>query len=170
MLLLRPAHTNGPAEEKSCKKSLVDPIVPSGLKMVFALLTEVIAVHMWLIIIHLWYLSLESPLALRWSLFRSLGRFLVGLHEFFEQFIGRGRSGNRSGNQSGNLVWTWGGVTRQSERGTPWMRTSNWARVSGKLIFHRVSRRWVPTRETTEGTTRVGASERHLENSLDWIR
>ena len=64
-LVLRLAHTNILAEEKSCKGSPVDPSGPSGLKMVFALLTEVIVVYMQLTIIHLQYLSIERLLALR---------------------------------------------------------------------------------------------------------
>ena len=72
MLVLHPAHTNVSAEEKSCKGSLIGPGGPSGLKIVFVLLTEVILVYMRLTIIHLWYLSLERSLALRWRMSRSL--------------------------------------------------------------------------------------------------
>ena len=38
---------------------------------------------------------------------------------FFEQFIGKGRSGSRSGNQSRNLDGARGRVARQSGGGTP---------------------------------------------------
>ena len=80
--------------------------------MIFALLTEVIAVHVQLIIVYLWYLSLKGLLMLYWRLFRFLIRLQVGLHEFFEQFIGRekSRSGNRSGNQSKNQLGPWVGL------------------------------------------------------------
>ena len=117
--VLRPAHINVSAEEKSCKRSLVGLGGSSGLKIVFALLTEVIAVHMQLTIIHLRYLSLERSLALRWRRSRPLVRLQVGLYEFFEQFIGRGRSGSRSGNQSGNLNGARGRIARRSGGGTP---------------------------------------------------
>ena len=70
--------------------------------MVFALLTKVIAVLMRLTIIHLRYLSRERFLALRLRLSRSLVWLQVGLHKFFEQFIGRGQSASRSESQSGN--------------------------------------------------------------------
>ena len=103
-LVLRPAHTNIPAEEKNCKESPVGSSGLSVLKMVFALLTEMIAVYMRLTIIHLRYFSLERSLALRWRLFKSLIRLYVGLYEFFEQFISGGQSGSWSGNESGNLV------------------------------------------------------------------
>ena len=118
-LVLRLVHTNVLAEEKSCKGSPVGPSGPSGLKMVFALLTEVITVYIQVIIIHLRYFSLERSLALCWRLSRSLVWLQVGLYEFFEQFIGRGRSGSRSGNQSGNLVGARGRVARRSGGGTP---------------------------------------------------
>ena len=168
-LVLRPVHTNVPVEESSYKGSPVGPRGPSSLKMVFALLTEVIAVHMRLIIIYLRYLSLERSLTLCWKLSRPLVQLQVGLYEFFEQFIGRGRSRSQSGNQSGNLDGVRGRVARRSGGGTPLMRTSIWTRVPDKLIFYRISRRGVPTRGTTRGTTRAGASRSHLENWLDWI-
>ena len=137
--------------------------------MIFALLTEVIAVHVRLTIVHLWYLSLKGLFALLRRLSRSLVRLQVGLHEFFEQFLGSDRSGSRSGNrsgiQSGNQFGARGRVTRRSGGGTTWMRTSNWARLPGKLIFHRIKRRGVPAR----GTTRAGTSRSHLESWLDWI-
>ena len=88
--------------------------------MIFALLTEVIAVHMGLIIINLWNLSLKVSFALQLS--RSLVRLQVGLHKFFEQFLGSDRSGSRSGNrsgiQSGNQFGARGKVMKRSEGGT----------------------------------------------------
>ena len=83
-LVLRPADTNIPAEEGSCEKSPVVPSGPSSLKIILALLTEVIAVHVGLTIVHLWYLGLKGSLALRWRWSRSLVRLQVGPHELSE--------------------------------------------------------------------------------------
>ena len=175
LLVLRLANTNILAKERSCKRSPVVPSGPSSLKMIFALLTKVIAVYVWLTIVHLWYFSLKGLLALRWRLSRSLVWLQVGLHELSEQFIGRGRSrsGNRSGNrseiqsqiQSGIQFGAQGRVMRQSGGGTTWMKISDWSWFPGKLIFHRVKRREVPAR----GTTRAGSSGSHLGRWLDWI-
>ena len=147
MLVLCPVHTNIFAEEKSCKESPVGPSGPSSFKIIFTLLTEVIAVHVQFTIIYLWYLSLKGSLALCWRLFRSLVWLQVGFYELFEQFIGKGQS--QSGNQSENQSGARGRVTRQSGRGITWMKTSNSARVPGKLIFYKVKKKKVPTKETT---------------------
>ena len=131
MFELCPAHTKILTEKKSCKRSPVGPGGPGSLKVIFALLTEGIAVHMRLIIIYLWYFSLKGLFALCWQLSRSLVQLQVSFYEFFEQFIGRDRSGkrnrNRSGNQSGNQIGARDRVTRRSGRGILWMKTSNWA-------------------------------------------
>ena len=89
-LVLRPVHDNVSAEEKSCKGSPFGPSGPSSLKIIFALLTEVIAVYVQITIVHLWYLSLKKLLTLHWKLSRFLVQLQVGPHELFEQFIGRG--------------------------------------------------------------------------------
>ena len=47
------AYTNIPTEKESCKVSPIEPDSPDSLKMIFAPLTEVIAVHMGLTIIYL---------------------------------------------------------------------------------------------------------------------
>ena len=65
MLELHPAHSNIPTEKKGRKKSPVGPSGLSSLKIIFPLLTEVIAVHMQLTIIYYWYFSLKDLLALR---------------------------------------------------------------------------------------------------------
>ena len=48
ILILRPAHINILLEKKSYKRSSVSLINLNGLKMIFALLTEVIVAHMYL--------------------------------------------------------------------------------------------------------------------------
>ena len=65
MFVLRPAHTNIFAKERSYKRSPVGSGGFSNLKMIFALLTEMIAIYMQLTIIHLRYLSLKKLLELR---------------------------------------------------------------------------------------------------------
>ena len=171
VLVLRLLYINTPTQKKSCKESLVGPIGPSSLKIIFAQLIKVIAVYVWLTIVHLWYLSLKKLLALRWKLSRSLVWLQVGPHELFKQFIGgrwsrsRNWSRNRSGNQSENQFGAWGRVTRRSGGDTTWMRTSNWARVPSKLIFHKIKRREVPT----GGTTRARSFGSHLGRWLEWI-
>ena len=134
--------------------------------MILALLTEVIAVHMWLTIIYLYYFSFKGLFALRRRLSRFLVCLQVGFYKFFEQFIGsnrsgsrsRSRSGNQSGNHSGNQIGARDRVMRQSGRGTTWMGISNGARVFGKLIFYWVNRRGVLTR----GITRARSSGSYL--------
>ena len=105
-------------EKESCKESLIEPGSSDGLEKIFALLTEVIAVHMGLTIIYLWYLSLKVLFALRLS--KSLVRLQIGLHEFLEQFLksdrSESRSGNRSENQSGNQIGARGRATRERGR------------------------------------------------------
>ena len=157
--------TNVSMEKKSCKGSLVGPSSPSNLKIIFVLLTKVIVAHMWLIIIYFRYFSLKGLLALCRRLSRSLVWLQVGLHKLFKQFIGKNRSGSRSGNQSENQSKAQGKVIRQSKRGTIWIRTSNWVWVLGKLIFYKVNRREVLTRETT----RTETPKSHLGRQLNWI-
>ena len=129
MFELCPVHTNIPMKKRSCKRSLVGPDGFGVLEIIFALLTEVITVHMQLIILYLWYLSLKGLFALCWRLSRYLVCLQVGLHKFFEQFIGSNQSRtwskNQSGNQSRNQIGAWGRVTRWSGRGTIWTKTSN---------------------------------------------
>ena len=76
------AYTNIPTEKKSYKKSLIEPDSPGSLEIIFALLIEVIAVHIKLTIIYLWYFSLKGLFAFRLS--RSLVCLQVGPHKFFE--------------------------------------------------------------------------------------
>ena len=156
----RLAHTNIPWKEKSCKESLIGTDGPDGLEIIFALLTEVVAIHVRFFIVHIWYFSLEGSLALRWRPTRSWVQLQVGPHELFEQFIRRGRSqsGNWSENQRGNQFETRGRVTKRSGRGTTWMRASNGARVPGKLIFHKVNKKEV----STGGTPRAEISKSHF--------
>ena len=96
--VLRPLHTHVSAEKKSCKESPVGFSNPRSLKMVFALLTKLITVHMQLTIVHFWDLSLNGLFTLRRRLTRSLVRLQIGSHKLFEQFIGgrRSRSGNKT--------------------------------------------------------------------------
>ena len=152
-------------QKRSCKGSPIEPGSSDSLEIIFALLIEVIVVYIGLTIIYLWYLNLKVSFALRLS--RSLVCLQVGLYEFFEQFIGSdrsgSRSGNRSGNQSGNQIGAQGRVTRWNGGGTTWIRTSNWARILGKLVFHWVNRKGVPMR----GMTRAGSSGSHLGRWLD---
>ena len=113
-------HTNVPTEKGSYKGSPIELGSPDGLKIIFAQLTEVIAVHMGLTIIYFCYFSLKDLFALR--LFKSLVRLQVGLHKLFEQFIesdrSESRSGNRSRNLSGNQIGAQDRVTKRSGRGT----------------------------------------------------
>ena len=53
MLKLYLVHTKVPPEKKNRKKSRVGPGGSSSLKMIFAILTEVIAVYVQFTIIHL---------------------------------------------------------------------------------------------------------------------
>ena len=71
-LVLHPAHTHVSVEKRSCKGTPVSLGSPNGLKMIFALLTEVVAVYMQLIIIYLYYLTLKGLFALLYKLSRSL--------------------------------------------------------------------------------------------------
>ena len=84
MLELYLIYTNIPIEKKSCKRNLVDFGGPNGLKMIFILLTKVVAVHMQLIIIYFWYFSHKGLLVLCQKLFWSLIQLQVSLHELFE--------------------------------------------------------------------------------------
>ena len=86
MVKLRPAHINV-LTKKKLQKSSVGPGGPNGLKMIFIPLTELIAVHMQLTIIHFSYFSLKRLLVLYWRLSRFLVCFQVGFYELFEQFI-----------------------------------------------------------------------------------
>ena len=62
--------------------------------MIFALLAEVVAVHVRFIIVYIWHVSFKGSFALLSRLARSLVGLQVSLHELFEQFIGRRRSGS----------------------------------------------------------------------------
>ena len=64
--------------------------------MIFALLAEVVVVHVRFTIVYLQHLSLKGLFALFWRLAKSLVGLKVSLHESFEQFIDRGQSGSRS--------------------------------------------------------------------------
>ena len=101
-LVLRPLYTNTLTKEKNYKGSLIGPNGPSSLKIIFALLTKVVAVHVELSIVHIRHLSLKRLLMLCWRLSRFLVWLQVGLHKLSKQFIGRRQSGGRSGNWSGN--------------------------------------------------------------------
>ena len=46
------------------------------------------------------------------------------------------------------------------------MRTSSWVQVLGKLIFHRVNKKEVLTKEMM----RTGTFRSYLDRQLDWIR
>ena len=166
-LVPRLSYIKAPTKKQSYKRSPVGPGGPGSLKMIFAWLIEVIAVHMQLIIIHFLYLRLKGLFTLRRGLCKSLVQLQVSPHELFEQFIRRrqSRSGNRSRNQSGNQFGDRGRVTRQSGGGICWMKTFNWARISGKLIFYKVKRKEVPTGRTT----RAEFFWSHLGRWLDWI-
>ena len=84
---LRLTHINVLPKKKSCKGSPVGPSGPSSLKIVFALLAEVVAVHMQLTIVYLRHLSLKELLALRGRLFGSLVQLQIDLHELFENSL-----------------------------------------------------------------------------------
>ena len=91
-LELHLVYTNIFTKKSSYKESLVGPISPNGLKIIFTLLTKVIVVYVLITIIHLQYFSLIGLLALWRRLFMSLVWLQVGLHELFEQFIDNNRS------------------------------------------------------------------------------
>ena len=95
-LELRLSYADVPTKKGSCKGGSVCPGGPRGLKMIFALLAEVVAVHMQFTIIYIRHLSLEGSFALLWRLARSLVGLQVSLYESFEQFIVKGWSGSRS--------------------------------------------------------------------------
>ena len=138
-------YTNVHTEKRSCKGNRVSPGGPNGFKIIFALLIEVIAVYIQLIIIYLRYFSLKGSLALRQWLSRSLVCLQVGLHKLLELIIGSRQSKSWSGNRSRS----WSGVTRRSRA---WRKRGT-------------TRREVPAR----GTTRTGSSKSHLGRWLDWI-
>ena len=52
ILELRPVYSNALPKKKSYKKSLVGPGGPGGLEMIFALLTEVVTIHVESSIVH----------------------------------------------------------------------------------------------------------------------
>ena len=64
--------------------------------MIFILLAEVVAVYVRFTIIYIQYFSFKRLFALIWKLARFLVGLQVSLHESFEQFIGRERSGSQS--------------------------------------------------------------------------
>ena len=75
-------------EKESCKKCSIGLGSPGNLKIIFALLTEVVEIYVQFIIIHFQYLSLKMLLALCQRLSKSLVLLQVGFHKLFEQFIG----------------------------------------------------------------------------------
>ena len=102
MLELRLSYTNVSTKKGSCKRGSVGPGGPRSFEMIFALLAEVVAVHMRYTIIYIQHLGFKGLFALYARLAKSLVRFQVSLHKSFDQFIGRrwsgsrGRSGGRS--------------------------------------------------------------------------
>ena len=160
---MRPAHTYVFTEKKNCKRSPVGPSGQNGLKIIFALLIKVVAAHVQLSIVHIWYFSLKRLLALHWRLSRFLIWLQISLHELFEQFLrkmeSKSQSGNGSKNQNRNQSGARCGITRRSKRSNTQMGTVGKARVPGKLIFHMVNVREIPIR----GTTRTKISGTHLD-------
>ena len=112
--VLRLLYTNVSTKNKSCKESLVGLGGSNSLKIIFLLLTKMVAVHVQLIIIYIQHFSLKSLLALHQKLFRSLVRLQVSLYEWFESFIGSNQSESWSRNQSGNENGTQRRITRWS--------------------------------------------------------
>ena len=102
-LVLSLLHANASTKKKSCKKSPVGPGGPSGLKIIFALLTKVVVVYVWLSKVYIQHLSLKRLLTLCWRLSRSLVWLQISLHKLSKQFIGKKPSKSRRRNRSGNL-------------------------------------------------------------------
>ena len=96
MLKLRPSYTDLPTKKGSCKESSVGPSGSRDLKIIFTLVAEVVAVHVWFTIIYIRYFSFKGLYAILWKLASSLVRLQVSLHESFELFIDRERSESRS--------------------------------------------------------------------------
>ena len=98
--------------------------------MIFALLAKVVAVHVQFTIRYIRHHSLKKSFALFWRLARSLVGLQVSLHESFEQFIGRGRSGSRSPRDSRGMsgsIAAFGGGSWE----TPFIFTAR-RRVTGR--------------------------------------
>ena len=117
------SYVNISKKKKSCKWGLIGPNSPRSLKIIFTLLAEVIAVHVQFTKIYIWHLSFKMLFVLLWRLARSLVGLQVSLHELFEQFIGRGRSGSRSSRDS----WRISGNIAAFSEGSWW--------TSYELIF-----------------------------------
>ena len=84
MLKLRSTYTNAPTKKKNCKQSLFNPNYPSNLKMVFILLTKLVAVFVQFSIIHIRHLSFKQLFILCWKPAKFLVRLQVSLHELLE--------------------------------------------------------------------------------------
>ena len=61
---LRPVYTNTPTKQKSYKKSLVGFDGPNCLKIIFALLIELVAVYGRFSIIYIWHFGFKGLLTL----------------------------------------------------------------------------------------------------------
>ena len=79
-------------KKESCKGDSVGLDDPRGIKIIFTLLAEVVAVHMQFTIIYIQHLSFKGLFALLWRLAKFLVGLQVSLHKSFEQFIGRRQS------------------------------------------------------------------------------
>ena len=97
-LVLLPAIENVVLQKGRCEKYVFVAFGPSGLEIVFALLTEVIAFHEQIAIIEIRIVSDESPIQnilsrfyLSWSGSRLAIVLHLCLHELPEQIIGRCR-------------------------------------------------------------------------------
>ena len=165
---LLPSDTNIRTKKTSCKRGLIGPSGLKSLKIILALLIEVVTIYVWLTKIYIWYLSFKKLFMLHWRLARSLVRLQVSFYELFEQFIrnrqSKSKSGNQSGNQNKNKSGAQSKIIELSKRGT-WMKTFSRAWVSSKLIFYIVNRKEVLIRETIR--TRISGS--HFDKWLDWI-
>ena len=82
--------------KEAAKEGLVGRGGPRGLKIIFTLLVEVVAVHVRFTIIYIWHFSFKGLFVLLWRLTRFLVGLQVSFHELFEQFIDRGQSWSRS--------------------------------------------------------------------------
>ena len=95
-LVLLPAIENTVFQKGHRKRYAFVALSPTGLEMVFALLTEIITFHVQIAIIEIWVPSLERPILsilskFYWSCSRSQLTvvFHVSLHELPKQVIGR---------------------------------------------------------------------------------
>ena len=102
MFELHSLYIDVPTKKRSCKEGLINSSGPKSLKIIFALLAKVVAVHVQFTIIYIWHLSFKRLFMLCWRLARSLVKLYVSFYELFEQFIGRERSRSRSQSKGGS--------------------------------------------------------------------